>query len=421
MNPRLLISFFLLLSLQGFGQEPPQYFNFSDTVFKVSAIHNLPAGTWWSWGGSPYPHNEDSLAVDFVSKNLNIKFEIVCHTDSRPIPMTTDTLSSRRAEYIMDDFLVKGVPFDQISSRGAAGHEPLILSKDTVIKYKQESFSFKKGTVLNDSFIYSLSSFEYREAAHSLNRRVELKIVKIMEPEFNLNGKVIAKDSLWSIEGAIIKLVRSDGVIEYDSTDSKGEYTFHNLPQNLSINILASHEGYYASKSKCVTPKGNSKKKEIVIDFSLIPIEKSVHPIPYQMFDYNSSEIKTDSCIAILLYWLKDNPEMVIEIIGFKDFNEKPKIAEKRMKAVKMYFTQNGIETDRLIVNSYSKKAPIIYFTSFGNPQKLLKHELTKEYILTLSTEDKEAAMKLSRTVMFKIVNTTYKSKKNENRCTPTK
>ncbi len=105
-----------------------------------------------------------------LSDNPTAVIEIGSHTDSRPIPMTNDTLSSRRAESVVNYLIKNGIVAERLSYRGYAAREPRALVKDIG--------SFKQGDVLNESFISNLKSTKLKEEAHQLNRRTEFKVLR---------------------------------------------------------------------------------------------------------------------------------------------------------------------------------------------------------------------------------------------------
>jgi len=135
------------------------------------------------------PEGRDSLRfLEKVLKlNPKIVIELSSHTDARPIPMTNDTLSQRRAKSAVD-FLIDscGINPARLYPKGYGDHRPRILDKDKNIqldptKYKNckgQIFFFAKGTQLTPEYIKGLKSKCEQEAAHQLNRRTEFSILR---------------------------------------------------------------------------------------------------------------------------------------------------------------------------------------------------------------------------------------------------
>jgi peptidoglycan-associated lipoprotein len=105
-----------------------------------------------------------------LADNPTIVIEIGSHTDSRPIPMTNDTLSKRRALSVVNYLIQKGVPQDRLDYHGYGASEPRKLIKDMG--------SFDAGSTLNEEFINNLKSTKLKEEAHQLNRRTEFKVLR---------------------------------------------------------------------------------------------------------------------------------------------------------------------------------------------------------------------------------------------------
>ncbi len=132
------------------------------------------------------PQYQDSLMglYKIMVENPTFVIELRSHTDNRPIPMTNDTLSQRRAESCVY-FLVDSLHIDpeRLIAKGYAERVPRKLERDIVSR----GFTFKKGTVLTPEYIKSLPK-DQQEAAHDLNRRTEFKILRDdYVPKTNVN------------------------------------------------------------------------------------------------------------------------------------------------------------------------------------------------------------------------------------------
>lgn len=108
--------------------------------------------------------------VQTLKENPTIVVEIGSHTDARPIPMTNDTLSKRRAESVVKYLVQHGIENDRLSARGYGASQPRSLDKDLG--------SFKSGDVLNEGFIEKLPNTKTKEEAHQLNRRTEFRVLR---------------------------------------------------------------------------------------------------------------------------------------------------------------------------------------------------------------------------------------------------
>jgi peptidoglycan-associated lipoprotein len=122
------------------------------------------------------PQYEDSLRglLKIMEDNPTFVIELRSHTDIRPIPMTNDTLSQRRAESSIRFLIESGIDPDRLIAKGYGERAPRSLDKDVISR----GYTFKKGTVLSGEFINSLKSRNEQEAAHDLNRRTEFLILR---------------------------------------------------------------------------------------------------------------------------------------------------------------------------------------------------------------------------------------------------
>ena len=108
--------------------------------------------------------------IQILNENPTIVIELGSHTDSRPIPMTNDTLSQHRAESVVEYLMSKGIDKERLKAVGYGQRDPRILLKNTG--------SFKAGDILDDNFIDKLKNNKTKEEAHQLNRRTEFKVLR---------------------------------------------------------------------------------------------------------------------------------------------------------------------------------------------------------------------------------------------------
>jgi peptidoglycan-associated lipoprotein len=188
MKKLIIIVFIFALISSLFGQtDTAKYYKLSDTTFWVGKTYIL----------SYYIHimldgNEECIEcldsiVTFLNKNPKLTVEIGYHTESRQIPMTNDTLSLRLANSIKEYLVYKGISTDRVIAKGYGSKEPRIIYKDISIVFydpkvyrscPNKAYFFKKNTVLDDNFIKGLPDNCFKELAHHLNTRTQMKIIK---------------------------------------------------------------------------------------------------------------------------------------------------------------------------------------------------------------------------------------------------
>jgi outer membrane protein OmpA-like peptidoglycan-associated protein len=117
---------------------------------------------------------ESKTALDELVQTMNdnptIVIELGSHTDSRPIPMSNDTLSQHRAESVVNYLIEKGIDAERLVAKGYGQRVPRTLDKDMG--------HFKKGETMTDAYISSLKTKALKEEAHQLNRRTEFKVLR---------------------------------------------------------------------------------------------------------------------------------------------------------------------------------------------------------------------------------------------------
>lgn len=130
------------------------------------------------WDLKPEYHDSLNGLIEMMTDNPNFVIELQSHTDIRPIAMTNDTLSQRRAQSVVDYLISKGISPDRVVAKGYGDRVPRVLEKDIVIEYNKKTFTFVKGTVLTKEYIESLPTRDEQEAAHQLNRRTTFLILR---------------------------------------------------------------------------------------------------------------------------------------------------------------------------------------------------------------------------------------------------
>jgi peptidoglycan-associated lipoprotein len=122
------------------------------------------------------PQYRDSLQglIETLDANENIVIELASFTDSRDSDERNDILSQKRAQSVVDYLISRGIDPERLVAKGYGERVPRNLNKDVV----KAEYTFKAGTVLNDSVINLLATTTVKEAAHQLNRRTEFSILR---------------------------------------------------------------------------------------------------------------------------------------------------------------------------------------------------------------------------------------------------
>ena len=120
------------------------------------------------------PQFEDSIQdlIKTMDANPKIIVELGAHTDIRGIDEANDILSQKRAESVVNYLILRGIDPGRLYAKGYGEQVPRHLYNDI----KKNGITFPKGTKLSESYIDSIPKNQ-QETAHSLNRRIEFRIV----------------------------------------------------------------------------------------------------------------------------------------------------------------------------------------------------------------------------------------------------
>ena len=173
----IYIAILMILHLECNGQN---FFNFTDINFEVGQIKRIQISFEFSGGCHPSIESLPMLdsICDFLKRNKNLKIEIGTHTDYRGDSIMNIKLSELRASRVKDYLINKGIENERIEYKGYGEFEPIIVDKKISDCYQ----FLDNGQRLTADYIKKLDTFEKQEIANMLNRRTELKILKINWP-----------------------------------------------------------------------------------------------------------------------------------------------------------------------------------------------------------------------------------------------
>ncbi len=120
------------------------------------------------------PQFEDSLQglIETMDANPKTVIELGAHTDARGNDEANDILSQKRAESVVDYLILRGIDPGRLYAKGYGESIPRTLQNEV----NKNAFTFPEGAVLTEAYIDSLPTNQ-QETAHSLNRRIEFRIV----------------------------------------------------------------------------------------------------------------------------------------------------------------------------------------------------------------------------------------------------
>jgi peptidoglycan-associated lipoprotein len=235
---------------------------------------------------------------------------------------------------------------------------------------------------------------------------------------FTLEGVVKDDRTLQYIDGALVKMVGSDGTSIEVKTDRKGYYDFDKtriLP-NTSYDLTVTKDGYFSDKGR-ETTVGLEQSKDLVLDFVLVPIPVKPIVLPEILYDLARWELlpQYQDSLQGLISTLEANPTMTIELGSHTDTRDtdikNDTLSLKRAQSVVNYLISRGIDPDRLTARGYGERIP-------RELQKTISRDgyvflagviLNDEFINGLKSKtEQEVAHQLNRRTEMRIVSMNF-------------
>jgi len=219
-----------------------------------------------------------------------------------------------------------------------------------------------------------------------------------------------------TVEGAVVRMVGSDGSALEDTCGKDGKYHFDLDPEVSYVLTVFGDKGRSPKaeaylnlpdkdKGK-LTTVGEMVSKNWTLDFCLVPAEMEIR-FPAVLYDLGKATLRPESkdSLNFLYQTLIDNPTAVIEIGSHTDSRgsdaANQKLSEARAKACVDYLVQEKkIAPERLKYVGYGEKRPLKM--ADGNV-------LTEKYIMGKKTkQEQEALHQLNRRTAFRVLSWDY-------------
>ena len=225
---------------------------------------------------------------------------------------------------------------------------------------------------------------------------------------FNVSGEIAHKETNQKIDGALIRIIGTDGTNLKMRADG-GRFQFKLKPETEYV-LAAFKDGFLNDKVRTSTV-GLEDSKEFRYEFKLSPTDEpvKVNNINYAFGSYEiteESKLALDSVVQLLVL----NPTITIELmahtdhIGSAEFNST--LSQKRAQSVVDYLITKGITPARLVAKGYGETWPKKITRNIAKQHEFLKRndELTEEFILSLTPEQQEIAKGLNRRTEFRVL-----------------
>ncbi|HCY41444.1 MAG TPA: hypothetical protein DHV48_08835 [Prolixibacteraceae bacterium] len=229
---------------------------------------------------------------------------------------------------------------------------------------------------------------------------------------FNASGEVFNKETNQKIDGALIRIIGTDGTNLKMRADG-GRFQYKLKPETEYV-FAAFRDGFLNDKVRTSTV-GLEDSKEFRFQFKLSPTDE---PIKVNNINYatGSYEITEESKLALdsLVQLLVLNPTIKIELmahtdhIGSDQFNSD--LSQKRAQSVVDYLISKRIAAGRLVAKGYGETWPKKITRELAKQYEFLKRndELTEEFILKLTPEQQEIAKGLNRRTEFRVLSNDF-------------
>lgn len=156
------------------------------------------------------------------------------------------------------------------------------------------------------------------------------------------------------VDAAVIKLINKEKeIIAETISDVSGNYTFKDVPCNVTYTVTATKLDHRSARS--IVSTTSKRKKEVTVNLKLTPLiignQIVIKPI---YFDYDKFIIREDAEYELenIVTVMTNHPELVIKIEahtdsrGRRDYNRF--LSDKRAKSTRDYILSRGIASNRI-------------------------------------------------------------------------
>lgn len=229
---------------------------------------------------------------------------------------------------------------------------------------------------------------------------------------FNATGEVSNKETDQKIDGAMIRIIGTDGTNLKMRADG-GRFQLKLKPETEYV-FAAFKDGYLNDKVRTSTI-GLDDSKDFRFQFKLAPTDKpiKVNNINYAFGSYEITE-ESKAALDTVVQLLTLNPTIKIELMAHTDHVGSDKfnsdLSQKRAQSVVDYLISKGINPARLVAKGYGETWPKQVTKALAKQYDFLKRndELTEEFILKLTPEQQEIAKMLNRRTEFRVLSNDF-------------
>ena len=298
---------------------------------------------------------------------------------------------------------------------GIGGLDIFKAVKDDKGKWKVENMKAPINSP-GDDFGISFIKGEVEKGMFSSNRKGsrsdDIYSFYLPPKVFNAMGEVSNKDTKQNIDGAMIRIIGTDGTNMKMRADG-GRFQIKLKPETEYV-IAAFRDGYLNDKVRTSTV-GLEDSKDFHFQFKLAPTDEpiKVNNINYAFGSYEITE-ESKAALDSVVQLLSLNPTIKIELMAHTDFVGSDKfnseLSQKRAQSVVDYLISKGINPARMIAKGYGKTWPKKVTKALAKQYDFLKRndELNEEFIMKLTPEQQEIAKMLDRRTEFRVLSNDF-------------
>lgn len=298
---------------------------------------------------------------------------------------------------------------------GIGGLDIFKAVKDEKGKWKVENMKAPINSP-GDDFGISFIKGEVEKGLFSSNRKGSRSddIYSFYLPPkiFNATGEVSNKETNQNIDGAMIRIIGTDGT-NLKMRAEGGRFQLKLKPETEYV-FAAYKEGFLNDKVRTSTI-GLEDSKEFRFQFKLSPTDEpiKVNNINYAFGSYEITE-ESKAALDSVVQLLNLNPTIKIELMAHTDFvgsdQFNSELSQKRAQSVVDYLISKGINSARLVAKGYGETWPKKVTKALAKQYDFLKRndELNEEFIMKLTPEQQEIAKMLDRRTEFRVLSNDF-------------
>lgn len=208
------------------------------------------------------------------------------------------------------------------------------------------------------------------------------------EPRLVAMGKVVNATTSRPVNDVVVKMVDEQGNEKtYNSTD--GNFSF-NLSRGHSYVITGDKARFTTTRATVNTMdvKRTDPDDTVTVTISMDSIDMNrAFRVSNVYYDFNKASLKPESVASLdsLVYFMKDNPSLTVEIYSFADAigsdSYNVKLSQDRAASVMNYLERNGVPSNRMTSKGMGETHPVAPNTKSNgadNPQGRQKNRRTE-------------------------------------------